>query len=67
MKHHGPLVALIAALALLVAGLGLLFHWRLGQGDLFPAYSSLRADPLGTRALHDSLALVPGRRVERRM
>ncbi|MBL9189334.1 MAG: DUF4350 domain-containing protein [Opitutaceae bacterium] len=39
---------------------------RISQGDVFPAYSSLRADPLGTRVLHDSLALLPGLAVERR-
>ena len=65
MKRHAPLLVLAGALALLVAGLVILFQRRVAQGDLFPAYSSLRADPLGIRALHDSLARVPGMRVER--
>ncbi|ATC65987.1 hypothetical protein CMV30_04385 [Nibricoccus aquaticus] len=38
---------------------------RLGQGDLFPAYSTLRADPLGTRAIFEALQELPGLRVER--
>lgn len=67
MKRRGPALALLALFALLVAGLATLFRLRLGQGDLFPVYSSLRADPLGTRALHDGLAQVPGLRVERRL
>ncbi len=65
MKRHAPLLVLLGLLAALVAGLALLFQRRVAQGDLFPAYSSLRSDPLGIRALHDSLAQVPGVRVER--
>ncbi|MFN7922044.1 MAG: DUF4350 domain-containing protein [Bryobacteraceae bacterium] len=34
-------------------------------GDVFPEYSSLRADPKGARALHDSLATLPGMQVWR--
>ena len=30
------------------------------QGDVFPAYSSLRADPLGAKALYQALELLPG-------
>lgn len=54
-------------MAVLVAGMVLLFRLRLGRGDLFPVYSTLRADPLGARGLHDGLAQVPGLRVERRL
>lgn len=38
-----------------VAGLIHLFQLRFEAGDVYPAYSSLRADPLGTKALYDSL------------
>ena len=65
MKRHGPILTLFLAGAGLVGGLALLFQWRLAQGDVFPAYSSLRSDPLGTRALHDALAEIPGLHVER--
>lgn len=34
-------------------------------GDVFPEYSSLRADPKGSRAFHDSLQALPGMRVSR--
>jgi len=57
-------------LAAVLAGTGLgiafLYRLRLAQGDVFPPYSSLRSDPLGTRALYESLARLPGLRVERR-
>lgn len=66
MKRPWPLFALAVVLAALVAGLVAIFRLRLAQGDVFPAYSSLRADPLGTRVLHDALARVPGLAVERR-
>jgi hypothetical protein len=38
-----------------VAGLVHLFTLRFESGDIYPAYSSLRPDPLGTRALFESL------------
>lgn len=65
MKRHGSLLGLLLVLAALVGGLAWLFQMRVAHGDMFPAYSSLRADPLGTRALHDALARVAGLRVER--
>ncbi len=45
----------------LVFGVASLYRLRVARGDVFPAYSSLRADPLGTRALHDAAGLLPGR------
>ncbi len=42
-------------------GLVHLFLLRFESGDVYPPYSSLRSDPLGTRALHASLVLMnPG-------
>jgi hypothetical protein len=59
-----PHVALlIIALAVFVVGLIHLFNLRFQSGDNYPAYSSLRADPLGAKALYESLdALLPARR-----
>lgn len=37
----------------------MLFELRFESGDNYPAYSTLRADPLGARALYDSLAALP--------
>jgi hypothetical protein len=57
------------AVALLLVGTG----WALVQlfdvstrgGEIYPPYSSLRSDPMGTKVLHDSLAALPGYRVDR--
>ena len=61
-----PVIAL-AILALLGFGWGLwqLFTIRFETGDVYPPYSSLRADPLGTKALHDSLNSLNALRVGR--
>ncbi len=49
---------LMLGLFLGVAGL---YRLRVARGDVFPEYSSLRADPLGVRAMHDGAGLLPGR------
>ncbi len=56
-------LALLAAA--LVWGVTALFDLRFSSGDLFPYASSRRADPLGSKALHDALAELPGVRVDR--
>ena len=38
---------------------------RVGGGDMYPPYSSLRADPLGSKALYESLETLPGLSVRR--
>jgi hypothetical protein len=47
------------------AGLWRLMDLRFAAGDVYPPYSSLRSDPLGTKAFHDSLAALPELTVER--
>ena len=47
---------LIVLLAALLIGLMNLFMLRFQTGDIYPAYSSLRSDPLGTRIFYDSLS-----------
>jgi Domain of unknown function (DUF4350) len=50
------MTAMAAAVAVLFAvGLTQLFLLRFEAGDVYPAYSSLRTDPLGTRVLFESL------------
>ncbi len=67
MRKHNTIRALGLGVLLitLVAGVLHLFMLRFQTGDIYPAYSSLRSDPLGARALHDSLkefeALAAGR------
>lgn len=59
------LVLLALVLVTLAAGFSRLWRMRFSRGDVFPPYSTLRADPLGTRALHDALQRLPGLAVER--
>jgi hypothetical protein len=48
-------VTLLLALVSLLIGVIHLFILRFQTGDIYPAYSSLRSDPLGTRVFYDSL------------
>ncbi len=62
MKKASLLILLIA-LTGFVVGLVQLFKLRFEAGDSFPPYSSFRADPVGTKALYESLdSLVTTRR-----
>ncbi len=65
MNRRHSWIALLTIAVVFAGGLGWLFKLRLGQGDVFPAYSTLRADPLGTRAIFEALQELPGLRVER--
>jgi hypothetical protein len=65
MKPRWPALVMVLCAGGFVAGLTLLFGWRFQSGDVYPPYSSLRADPLGTMALYESLDAVPGVSVER--
>jgi hypothetical protein len=59
------LPAIVFLLVLIAFGFGLvhLLNLRFERGDSYPPYSSLRADPLGSKALFESLdSLVPTRR-----
>ena len=46
-------------------GVTKLLALRFEEGDVYPAYSSLRYDPLGTRALYESLESILGDSVTR--
>ncbi|HLH55180.1 MAG TPA: hypothetical protein VKY92_16360, partial [Verrucomicrobiae bacterium] len=65
MKRHVAALILVVGAALFGLGLFELFQLRFEAGDVYPAYSSLRADPLGTMALYESLARMPGVNVVR--
>ncbi len=54
-----PFLAAVAAL-LFLGALNRLFELRFAAGDIYPPSSSRRADPVGSRALRDALALQPG-------
>ncbi len=58
-------VAGLAAIMLFGYGISRLFMLRFQAGDIYPPYSSLRADPLGTKALYDSFNKCAGISVTR--
>ena len=59
MKRHWPILLLLVCAAAFLVGVLQLFKLRFEAGDSYPEYSSLRADPLGTMALYESLEKVP--------
>ena len=54
------LVLFPVLLSLFGYGISTLFELRFDQGDFYAPYSSLRADPVGTRALHDAFSELEG-------
>jgi len=65
MRKSAPFIILSVCLALFAAGLTHLFKLRFDVGDIYPEYSSLRSDPLGTMALYESLERIHGLSVRR--
>ena len=58
-----PAIFLALLLVAFLAGLVHLFNLRFEAGDNYPPYSSLRMDPLGAKALYESLdRIIPVRR-----
>ena len=57
MQKNNVIAGVVLTLLLLFFAVGVahLFILRFETGDVYPAYSSLRSDPLGTRALYESL------------
>ena len=63
-----PLLSLLLALLLVgafVYGVTRLFLLRYEVGDIYPEYSSLRSDPLGTKAIADALDALPNVDIQR--
>src|SRR5881396_852804 len=60
MRRQLPVLLLLVCVAAFVLGLVHLFKLRFDVGDVYPKYSSLRADPLGTMAFYESLERMPG-------
>ena len=65
LKNKGILFLGIIVLAIFAYGAVHLLILRLESGDVYPPYSSLRADPLGTKALYESLKSCCGLKVDR--
>lgn len=55
MKKQLPLILTLACVAAFAVGIIVLFNLRFEVGDVYPPYSSLRSDPLGTMAFLESL------------
>jgi len=60
-----PRILLIAMLSAFMLGVVQLFLLRFEKGDVYPAYSSFRADPLGAKAFFLALKETPGVNVHR--
>jgi len=63
-----PLLLLMLGLLLAAAffaGVAQLFALHYEKGDVYPPYSSLRADPLGVKGLYEALGELPGVDAER--
>lgn len=65
MKRQCYILLLLACAAGFAFGLVQLFKLRFATGDVYPEYSSLRSDPLGTMAFCESLERMPGLSVRR--
>jgi len=65
MKKYLPIAILTGCVAVFAFGVVILFKLRFAAGDVYPAYSSLRADPLGVMAFYESLEKIPGLTVQR--
>jgi hypothetical protein len=65
MKKYFPILLLLGCTAVFAFGVVQLFELRFEAGDIYPPYSSLRADPLGAMAFYESLEKMPGIGVRR--
>jgi hypothetical protein len=65
MRRNGPILLLALCALVLFFGLARLFQARYESGDVYPPYSSLRADPLGAMAFYESLEKLDGVTVQR--
>jgi len=64
-SRHILAALLVLSLAGFALGVIRLFQMRFDAGDIYPPYSSLRADPLGVKVFYESLQNLPGLSVSR--
>lgn len=62
LKGHSKIITILLflILSLFVYGVVTLFTMRFEKGDVYPVYSSLRTDPLGTKVFYESLNALKG-------
>jgi len=65
MNKRLSIIFLLICIVVFALGLAHLFILRFDMGDVYPEYSSLRADPLGTMALCEGLERMSGVSVRR--
>lgn len=65
LKRRIHVLLLPLLILLLIIGLSQLFKLRFDHGDVYPAYSTYRADPMGTKAFHRALEEMPDIEVSR--
>jgi hypothetical protein len=65
MNRKAAILVMAVCATALALGVARLFELRFESGDVYPAYSSLRADPLGTSVLYESLGRMPDVSVSR--
>jgi hypothetical protein len=65
MRGWKAAAAAVALAALFLGGLVALFNADFAGGEVYPEYSTLRADPDGSKLLFESLARLPGLTVTR--
>jgi hypothetical protein len=63
--RNGAAWSIVVLLAVFLAGTWEVMIAPLTTGEIYPAYSSLRTDPLGAKALYESLSEQPGLDVRR--
>jgi hypothetical protein len=66
-KKLVKLTAALLLLALFAIGIQRLLFYRFRAGDIYPAHSSYRGDPLGLKVLHDVLVETPGMTASRNL
>ena len=64
-RNRIAFILLVAIFAGMAYGVTRLFLARFAHGDVYPPYSSLRTDPLGTRVFFESLRALPRFQPER--
>jgi hypothetical protein len=67
MRGWRAAAAALAAAGLFLWGAVALFERQFAAGELYPEFSSLRTDRMGTRLIYDSLGRLPGVTVERNL
>jgi len=62
LKGHSKIITILLfiILSIFIYGVVTLFTMRFEKGDVYPVYSSLRTDPLGTKVFYESLNTLNG-------